>query len=91
MSIKEHINNYYETMVADALAVQLKGTNLDIEERADIACVALNHLPPRYFRHQIDMAFYLSGTEHEEMNAKVHKVVAEAIAYVRHSHRDDHS
>ncbi|MFT5721146.1 MAG: competence protein ComFB [Motiliproteus sp.] len=91
MSIKEHINNYYEKLVAEALADQLKGSDLDIEERADMACVALNHLPPRYFRHEIDMAFYLSPTESKEMEAKVHTVVAEAIAYVSLSHREDQS
>ena len=91
MSIQENIDNYYEKMVADALAIRLKDSNMDIEELADIACVALNHLPPRYFRHEIDMAFYLSPTEYQEMKDKVSQVVEEAIAYVNHSHREEQS
>jgi len=91
MSIQENIDNYYEKMVADALAVQLKDSEMDIEELADIACVALNHLPPRYFRHEIDMAFYLSPAEFKEMKDKVDKAVAEAIAHGNHSHREEQS
>lgn len=91
MSIQENIDNYYEKMVADALAVQLKDSDLDIEALADIACVALNHLPPRYFRHEIDMAFYLSPTEYQEMKDKVQEVVLEAIEFVSHGHREDQS
>jgi hypothetical protein len=30
---------------------------------ADVACVALNRLPARYVRHDVDLMFYL--TEHE--------------------------
>ncbi|MEH6470780.1 MAG: late competence development ComFB family protein, partial [Halopseudomonas sp.] len=75
--------------VADALAEQLKDSPQDIEDLADIACVALNHLPPRYFRHEIDMAFYLSPTEYKEMKDKVDKAVSDAIAYVEHSHREE--
>lgn len=89
MSIQENIDNYYEKMVADALAIRLKDSALDIEDIADIACVALNHLPPRYFRHEIDMAFYLSPSEYQEMKAKVDKAVADAIAYVDHRHREE--
>lgn len=91
MSIQENIDNYYEKMVADALSIQLKGSDMDIEELADIACVALNNLPPRYFRHEIDMAFYLSPTEYQEMKDKVDQAVVAAIAYVSHSRREDQS
>ena len=33
---------------------------------ADVACVALNRLPPRYIRHEVDFAFYLSERERTE-------------------------
>ena len=89
MSIQENIGNYYEKRVADALAIQLKDSDLDVERLADIACVALNHLPPRYFRHEIDMAFYLSPSEFQEMKTKVDKAIADAISYVVESHRED--
>lgn len=89
MAIQESIQNYYEKLVSDALTDKLKDSPRDIDELADIACVALNHLPPRYFRHEIDMAFYLSPTEFKEMRDKVSDAVDEAIAYVDKSHREE--
>ncbi len=89
MSIQENIHNFYEKLVSEALVEQLKDAPIDIEQLSDIACVALNHLPPRYFRHEIDMAFYLSPTEYKEMKDKVGQAVKEAIAYVEQSHREE--
>jgi hypothetical protein len=43
----------------------------------DIACVALNRLPPRYIRHEVDFSFYLSERERVEMD----KAIAEAVSY----------
>ena len=57
MSIRENIHNYYEKMVTETLAEKYQNESDDPEFLADVACVALNHLPPRYFRHEIDMAF----------------------------------
>lgn len=89
MSIQENIHNFYEKLVGEALAEQLKDTAIDIDDMSDIACVALNRLPPRYFRHEIDMAFYLSPTEYKEMTDKVRLAVKEAIDYVAQSQRED--
>ncbi|MCW8883882.1 MAG: late competence development ComFB family protein [Motiliproteus sp.] len=88
MSIGENIHNYYEKMVTDALAERIaKEEDVDSEFLEDVACVALNHLPPRYYRHEIDMAFYLSPTEHKEMSDKISKALDDAIKYVKKSKR----
>jgi hypothetical protein len=44
---------------------------------ADVACVALNRLQPRYIRHAVDYAFY--QTEKERGLAE--KQVADAVDY----------
>ncbi|WP_210396442.1 late competence development ComFB family protein [Motiliproteus sediminis] len=88
MSIGENIHNYYEKMVNDELSQRFLEGNADVDYLADVACVALNHLPPRYFRHEIDMAFYLSPLEFEEMRTKVKAAVDDAIEYVDRSHRE---
>ena len=44
---------------------------------ADIACVALNRLPPRYIRHEVDFSFYL--TEHERL--EIDNAIVEAVSY----------
>ncbi|HEY5718143.1 MAG TPA: late competence development ComFB family protein [Motiliproteus sp.] len=82
MSIGENIHNYYENMVNDELNRRFTESDEDIDHLADIACVALNNLPPRYFRHEIDMAFYLSPQEFNEMKEKVAKAVDKAVETV---------
>lgn len=78
----DSIHNYYENMVFDALRLQLGSRFGNNDYTADVACVALNHLPPRYIRHNVDMVFYLSPMEHQEMEDKVSKAVATAIEFV---------
>ncbi len=78
----DSIHNYYERQVFEMLQKKLPeryGSNNYI---ADIACVALNLLPPRYVRHDIDVAYYLSPAEHLEMEAKVEEVVDRAVQIV---------
>ncbi|CAM3863960.1 late competence development ComFB family protein [Roseateles saccharophilus] len=43
----------------------------------DVACVALNRLPPRYIRHEVDFSFYL--TEHERL--EIDTAISEAVGY----------
>jgi len=88
MSIGENIHNYYENMVNDELNRRFREGGEDLDYLSDIACVALNHLPPRYFRHEIDMAFYLSPQEFDEMRAKVRAAVDTAVENVDRSHRE---
>jgi len=77
-------SNYYERLVRDYLAKLSKQkphlTDKDLIE--DIVCIALNKLPPRYFRHEIDMAFHLGKDERERMEANVCQAVDLAIKKV---------
>ena len=78
------LHNYYERLVISQLIQETKGRALDIEtdEMEDIACVALNKLPARYIRHDIDLAFYLTSDEREQLESSVVKAVSDAIDYV---------
>ncbi len=90
MAIGENIHNYYEKMITDALVERFsKKDNVDPEYLEDLACVALNHLPPRYYRHEIDMAFYLSPLEHKEMSDKINKALDDAMSFVKENQRED--
>ncbi len=82
MSIQENIHNYYEKMVAEELKNNAPDVDEDSDFFADVACVALNRLPPRYFRHAVDMAFYLSISEQLEMQKKVETTVHDALQFV---------
>lgn len=78
----DDIHNHYESLVLDELRKVLANKDVDKEYIADVACVALNNLPARYIRHDVDMMFYLSSKERTEMQKQVTQAVAEAISYV---------
>jgi len=50
---------------------------------ADVACVALNRLPPRYIRHEVDFAFYLTDRERIESERATGEAVAHAFEFVQ--------
>lgn len=81
MSLLDTIDNFYEKLVADAVDDSRIDSDSD-DLLADIMCVALNRLPPRYYRHKIDMMFYLADPEMQEMRERVKAVVVDARAYV---------
>ncbi len=83
MSLLDNIQNYYETLVLETLAKELKeGEEYDPDVLTDVLCIALNHLPPRYIRHEVDMFFYTSPMERKEVEEKAQKAVREALEYV---------
>ena len=78
----DSVHNYYEHMVITEIHKQIGAKPMDTDVIADVACVALNHLPPRYIRYDVDMAFYLSPKESLEMEEKVALAVHDALAFV---------
>lgn len=86
MSLLDNIRNYYENWVLEELEDLAKDKVMEEDTLTDIICVSLNHLPPRYIRHEVDMVYYLSPVEYEEMRDKVRSAVKNALRYV-----DDHS
>jgi hypothetical protein len=86
MSIEADIKNFYEDMVVYEIIRQSDALGLIPEDYDDVACVALNKLPPRYYRHSVDIVFYMSESEADEIQAKVVSAVSEAAAFVRSQH-----
>lgn len=89
MTIKAEISNYYEDLVVDLIIEEYSGRELTRDEFNDLACLALNKLPARYYRHSVDMAFFLSGRELEKMQREVAAAVADAARHIL-SHRQEH-
>lgn len=77
-----NLHNYYETMVTDHLKDN-HGDISDDELLEDIACVALNQLPPRYIRHDVDFIFYMTSEERTKMAKQVQKAIKDAIQFVK--------
>jgi competence protein ComFB len=91
MAIINHISNYYEQVVSDEIRRQLgnRAKEPGMDFMADVACVALNRLPPKYYRYEVDMAFYMSPNELFDVKESVTKAVTDAIAFVEHHSRSD--
>jgi hypothetical protein len=80
------IRNHHEQGVFDRvveMAPEFPGIAGDDELLADVACVALNRLQPRYIRHPVDFAFYQTASEREEACAQVHAAVRYAFGFVQ--------
>lgn len=74
----EQVHNYYERLVFEQVAQQSEDhPEFTSDMLADVACVALNRLPARYVRHDVDLMFYL--TEHERQ--AINQTMAEALAF----------
>ena len=81
------IRNYYEQLVFNYLLEEAapKAKLTDEELLEDIACLALNRIPARYIRHEVDMAFFLSTAEREQMRSNVIQAVDSAIQTIEKS------
>ena len=87
MSLRDAIDNFYERLVVDAIdATREEADTADF--LTDVMCVALNRLPTRYYRHSIDMMFYLADEELKEMKEKSLAAVRQARDFVRQHQRE---
>ena len=80
------VRNSNERAVFEAVAAGAAGypgLTHDPELLADVACVALNRLQPRYIRHEVDFTFYLSDKERSDTERHVADAVEFAFGFVQ--------
>ena len=80
------VTNHNERAVFEMVsrfAERHPGLSDDAELLADVACVALNRLPPRYIRHQVDFVFYLSDRERQDNERALLEAVEYAFGFVQ--------
>ncbi len=87
MSLRDAIDNFYERLVLDAIDAPREESDT-ADYLTDVMCVALNRLPARYYRHTIDMMFYLADEELKEMKEKSLAAVRQARDFVRQHQRE---
>ena len=80
----DSVQNYYERLVFQQIVNELGDSELATTPGAleDIACLALNQLPPRYVRYAVDTSFYLNVDEQQEMGRAVELAVQRATKFV---------
>lgn len=85
----ESIHNYYESLVIEhVMSTVAKDREYDEDFLEDVVCLALNHLPARYVRHDVDMAFFLTTREREKMQHDITEAVLEAVNTVTERNRE---
>ncbi len=89
MSVNDDIRNYYEQLVVDHIYAQGIHLRYGKEFIADLCCLVLNKLPPRYIRYEVDMAFFLSQQERADMNARVKETVQSVLTYLEQRQKED--
>ena len=87
MSLIDAIDNLYEKLVVDAID-ETRQPDDDEDFLADVMCVALNRLPSKYYRHSVDMVFYMAEGEMDAMKKDSLGAVKDARAFVRGHKRE---
>jgi hypothetical protein len=79
----EQIHNYYERLVSEEIIRRSSQyQNFTSDMLADVACVALNRLPARYVRHDVDLVFYLTEHERRAIELSMEAAMDFAFTYV---------
>ena len=80
----EQVHNYYERLVFEDVARMYSSyQDFTADMLADVACIALNRLPARYVRHDVDMMFYLTEHERHAIEQSMAEALAFAFSFVR--------
>lgn len=82
MKLDDDIHNYYEQLVLQRIEELKLTEKYDTNFIADLCCLTLNQVPPRYIRYDVDMAFYLPPQERQEMEMTVSYAVDKALNYL---------
>lgn len=82
MKLDDDIHNYYEHLVLERIAELKIADKKDENYIADLCCLALNQLPPRYIRYEVDMSFYLAQNERQQMQMNTLEAIHKAIKFL---------
>jgi chlorite dismutase len=82
----DQVHNYYERLVFEEVARRAHAAehmDFTADMLSDVSCLALNRLPARYVRHDVDMMFYLTEQERQAMELALDEVLKFSFAFVR--------
>jgi len=79
----EQVHNYFERLVFEEVARRSEAhPEFTSDMLGDVACVALNRLPARYVRHDVDMMFYLTEQERHAIETALDDALKFAFDFV---------
>jgi hypothetical protein len=80
----DEIHNLQERAVFSAITeIAPRYPHFDLDLMADVGCVALNRVPPRYVRHTVDFTFYQTTSERENDQRAIDEAVRYAFEFVQ--------
>ena len=82
MKLADDIHNYYEHLVLEKIDTLGLSKSKSEDYIADLSCLALNQIPPRYIRHEVDMSFYLPQNEKQQMEMNVLDAIEKALNFL---------
>ncbi|GLT18637.1 hypothetical protein GCM10007938_24170 [Vibrio zhanjiangensis] len=82
MQISVDVHNYMETLVGQVLADSRYTDQLDHEQLADLACLALSQLRPVYIRYDIDFLSALSEERLVVLKRYSHEAVEASLSMI---------
>ncbi len=82
MKLDDDIHNYYEHLVLERISELGIDKVKSPDYLADLCCLALNQVPPRYIRYEVDMAFYLPQSERKQMEMNVEFAISKALKFL---------
>ena len=82
MKLDDDIHNYYEHLILERIENLGLNKSKNDDYLADLCCLALNQIPPRYIRFEVDMSFYLNQSERQQMEMNVVNAVEQAINFL---------
>lgn len=83
------VHNVNEKSVYQAVSLmsdKYPGVSASEDLLADVACVALNKIAPRYVRHDVDLAFFQTAKEHLALERAICEAVDQAFGFVQARH-----
>ena len=79
----EQVHNYYERLVSEEIVRRAaQSDDFTNDMLADVFCIALNRLPARYVRHDVDLMFYLTEHERNAIELSMAAAIDFAFTYV---------
>ena len=82
MKLDDDIHNYYEHLVLARIETLGLNKSKEGDYLADLCCLALNQIPPRYIRFEVDMSFYLPQSERQQMEMNAVNAVNQAMSFL---------
>jgi hypothetical protein len=82
--------NYQESAVYELIgeiAPRYPSLSSSQELLADVACLALNSLSPRYIRHEVDLHFFMTNSERALNRLTVCRAIEAAFEHVERTER----